>query len=157
VPSLQEIPIEKLRDADLDDDSGILEQLHIATGRRNCDWQLNLGEIRGFQQLISYRLDEFQKSRSLSRLLALHTRRAIAERRYDKAIDTMRMNYRLGTDTGSEQLLVCGLIGIAEAGVANGTLIELIGAPDSPNMYWALTELPNPLVDMRRAARFELG
>jgi hypothetical protein len=49
------------------------------------------------------------------------------------------------------------LIGLAEAGVSNGTMIELVAQPDAPNMYWSLTELPQPLVDLRAAARFEIG
>jgi hypothetical protein len=32
----------------------------------------------------------------------------------------------------------------------------LMAAPNSPNLYWALTELPDPPVDMREAIRMEL-
>jgi hypothetical protein len=69
----------------------------------------------------------------------------------------MRTSYRLGVDVSRLPLLVCGLVGAAHAGMAGGTLTELIAAPDSPNMYWALAELPQPLIDLRSAARFELG
>jgi hypothetical protein len=89
-------------------------------------------------------------------MLALKTRLAISERRYGDAVDTIRMNYRLGRDVARPPFLVCGLIGIAIDGITNGTLIELIAAPDSPNLYWSLTELPQPLIDTREAARFEL-
>ncbi|MCH8840132.1 MAG: hypothetical protein IH831_05545, partial [Planctomycetes bacterium] len=34
---------------------------------------------------------------------------------------------------------------------------DLIAAPDSPNMYWALSELPRPLIDMREAIRLEMS
>ena len=40
--------------------------------------------------------------------------------------------------------------------MTNGTLIELIANHDSPNMYWALSELPQPLIDMRPAMQFEM-
>jgi hypothetical protein len=62
----------------------------------------------------------------------------------------------LGQDVAKPPFLVCGLIGIAIDGVANGTLLELIASKDSPNMYWALTELPQPAIDLRPAARFEM-
>jgi hypothetical protein len=52
--------------------------------------------------------------------------------------------------------LVCGLIGIAIDQISNSALIDLVGSPDSPNMYWALTALPQPLVDLQPAARFEM-
>jgi hypothetical protein len=68
----------------------------------------------------------------------------------------MRMNYRLGRDAAKPPLLVCGLVGIAIESMANGTILELIASPNSPNLYWSLTELPEPLVDLRPAARFEI-
>jgi hypothetical protein len=89
-------------------------------------------------------------------MLLLRTRLAVAERRYDDAIATMRMNYRLGQDAAKPPLLVCGLIGIAIESMTNGTLLELIASADSPNLYWSLTQLPDPLVDLRSAARFEM-
>jgi hypothetical protein len=67
------------------------------------------------------------------------------------------MNYRLARNIGQEPIVVCGLVGLAEAGVASGNVIDLIAAPDSPNLYWALSELPRPLVDMREAIRLEMS
>lgn len=153
-PALDLLPLDKVRGAVLSDDSEILVQIRTATSRRDCDWQLGIDEMRGIE-MISYLLGEFQESRTLTRLLALRTRLAIAEHRYDDAIDNMRMNYRLGVDTARVPFLVCGIIGAAQASATNATLTELIAAPDSPNMYWALTQLPQPLVDLQPAARFE--
>src|SRR6185436_8803099 len=83
-------------------------------------------------------------------------RLAIAERRYDDAIDSLRMTYRLGRDS-AQPFLVCGLIGIAIDGMASRTLVEMIANPGSPNMYWALGELPDPPIDLRPTVRFEMG
>jgi hypothetical protein len=126
-----------------------------ASHRRDCDFDLGLSEIQGLD-LIYLSLEEFQRSRDICRMLALRTRLEIAEKQYDDAIGTMRMNYRLATNFGSLPFIVSGLIGIAEAGVANGTALELIAQPGSPNLYWAFSELPAPLISMRSAARFEL-
>jgi hypothetical protein len=153
---LPKLPLEKVRDAVEMSTGGMVgEQLKLATARRDCVWDFGLEEIRG-PELIALPLEEFQKSRQLSRMLNLRTRLAIAERRYDDAIDAMRMNYRLARDFGSAPFIISGLIGIAEASMTGGTMIELIAAPDSPNMYWALAELPQPFVDLRPAARFEM-
>lgn len=153
---LGELPLDKVRKAE-SQLSWIIDQ-HIvqATSLRNCDWQLNVESLRG-PDTISFLLPEFQESRQLGRLLLLRTRLQIAERRYQDAIDTMRMNYRLAVDTANVPLFVCGLVGIAEAELANGALRELIAQPDSPNMYWALAELPQPLVELGPAMRFEMG
>jgi hypothetical protein len=132
----------------------IWDQLIEATHRRDCDFELGLSELRGMD-LIYMSLEEFQRSREISRMLALRTRLAMAEKRYDDAIATMRVNYRMAANFGSLPFIVSGLIGIAEANVSNGTALELIAQPGSPNLYWALSELPNPLINMQSAARFE--
>jgi hypothetical protein len=66
------------------------------------------------------------------------------------------MTYRMGQHVASDPVLVCGLVGIAVANLANNELIELMATPDSPNMYWALAEMERPLVDLRPAVRYEL-
>jgi hypothetical protein len=152
---VDQLPLAKVRDA-LNIASGdTWNELVEATHRRHCDFELGLPEIRGIQ-LVYTRLEEFQRSRELTRILQLRARLAIAERRYDDAVETMRISYRLARDFGSVPFIVSGLIGIAEASVTNGTVVELIAAPQSPNLYWALSELPDPLISMRDAARFEL-
>jgi hypothetical protein len=154
--SLGNLPLEKVREAvELSTGGPIGQQLDFATTRRRCDWEIGLDETRG-PDLISIPLGEFQESRQLSRMLNLRARLAIAERRYADAIDSMRTNYRLATDFASAPFIVSGLIGIAEASLTNGTVTELIAAPGSPNLYWALAELPQPLVNLRPAARFEM-
>ncbi len=152
---IADLPLDNVREASQMFDWVVDGYLADATMRRDCDWELGVEEIRG-PDVISFLLPEFQNSREIARMLSLRTRLAITERRYDDAIDSMRMNYRLGRDVAKPPFLVCGLIGIAIQGITNGTLVELIAAPDSPNLYWALSELPQPLIDMREAARFEL-
>ena len=106
--------------------------------------------------MIAFQLPEFQESRELCRMLVVRTRLAIAEQRYDDAAETMKIDYRLARDVAKVPFLVNGLIGIAEASMANGTIVDSIGQPNSPNLYWAIAELPDPLVDLRPAARFEM-
>jgi hypothetical protein len=153
---LDKLPLTKVRDAvESTIGGGVEDQLKEASQRRDCDFELGISEVRGVE-LIYILLEEFQRSREISRMLALRTRLEIAEHRYDDAISTMRMNYRLAHDFGSLPFIVSGLIGIAEAGITNGTALELIAQPGSPNLYWAFSELPDPLINMRNAIRFEM-
>lgn len=152
---IAELPLVKLRAAALEPQGWLYSQLREACSRRECDWGLGVEEIRGVE-LIAFLLEEFQQSRELARMLLLQTRLDIAESRFEAAIDSLRTMYRLAIDVARVPFLVNGLIAIAEANMANGAMIELIAAPESPNMYWALSELPSPLVDLRRAARFEM-
>lgn len=152
---IRALPLEKVRKAVDMTDGPFHDHLRRAVQLRECDWELGFEELRGVD-VIAALLPEFQESRQLGRLLSLQTRLATAERRYDDAIEAMRINYRLGRDVAKEPILVCGLVGIAIEQITNGTVTELIAAPDSPNLYWALTELPQPLIDLRSSARFEI-
>ncbi|HEX4607776.1 MAG TPA: hypothetical protein VH092_06180, partial [Urbifossiella sp.] len=51
--------------------------------------------------------------------------------------------------------LIHQLVGIALAGQAAGVVADLAERPDAPNLYWALTTLPRPLIDLRGAAEWE--
>ena len=151
-----EAPIEKHRQASAMFDDYIKQHIARASKRRDCDWGLGLEELKG-PMVIGLRLNGLQETRSISRAIALQTRLAIRESRFDDAFDLMRMNYRLGQNVGRVKLLIGSLIGIAEVGIANGNMVDFIAAPDSPNMYWALSELPRPLIDVRGAMRLECG
>ena len=152
---LSKLPLDKVRVANEKLDFIVRGQLKVANNRRNCDWELGIDQIRGVD-IISFLLPEFQECRQLARVLVLRARMAVAERRYDDAIESIRMTYRLGRDA-AQPFLVCGLIGIAIDGMADRALVELIANPGSPNMYWALGELPEPPIDLRSTVRFEMG
>ncbi len=152
---IAQLPLDQVRKASQMFDSIYDSHLKPAFKRRSCDWELDLQDWRGIE-LISVRLEEFQRSREIARMISLRTRLAIAERRYADAVELMGQNYRLGRDVAKGPLIVCGLIGIAINNMTNRTLLELIANPDSPNMYWALGELPQPPIDLRPAIRFEM-
>jgi hypothetical protein len=153
---LANLPLEELRDADRWSLQGhIQDQLNEATLRSHCDWELGVERLRGLEA-ISFALDEFQSSRNLCRMLVIRARLYVAEHQYADAIGTIRQGYRLARDFSNAPFLVCGLIGIAEAQTTNMVVRDLIASPGSPNLYWALTELPRPLIDMQRAARIEM-
>jgi hypothetical protein len=152
---IAKLPLDKVRAASQMFDSVYDSNLKPAFQRSGCDWQLNVEELRG-PEIISIHLSEFQDSREIGRMLALRTRLAIAEHRYGDAVELMRQNYRLGRDVAEVPFLVCGLIGIAIENITNRTLVEFIANPDSPNLYWAIGELPQPPIDIRPAVRFEI-
>jgi hypothetical protein len=154
--SLSELPQAKVREAIGYFDEITNQFIRPGTLCRDCDWALAFEDVRGLD-VISFLLPEFQATRDLSRILSLRTRLFIAEGRYDEALDHLRMNYRLAQHTAIPPILVCGLIGIAEAGVANSNVLDLIGAPGSPNLYWALTEMPEPFISLREALRLEMS
>ncbi|HMO86140.1 MAG TPA: hypothetical protein PKC18_14590, partial [Lacipirellulaceae bacterium] len=151
---LQDLPLDKVREAAAAWDS-VVAELREASQRRDCEWDWQLEKIRG-PELFAFVLTEIQESRELTRALMLRVRLALAEGRYDDALAALRINYKMARDVAAEPLLICGLVGIAEAGIGNAAVVEWIGGPNSPNLYWALAELPRPLIDLREAVQFEM-
>jgi hypothetical protein len=156
VRPLRDLPIEKVRAAAGGFDVIVEQCIARATVRQTCDWGRNIEELEGLD-VIGLLLPDIQEMRQISRMLMLRTRLAIADGDYDRAIEHLRMNYRLGYNVGSDPILVCGLVGIAIAGVGNHEMPELIAAKNSPNMYWALAEMQRPFIDLYPATRYELG
>ncbi len=151
---LEELPLEQMREAAAAFDTIVEQFVRRGTQRRDCDFGFDLAEMRGYDAF-AFLLPATQEMRSLCRAVALQTRLAIAEGRHDDAIDLMRMNYRLGQHVATGETLVNGLVGIAIHNVTTSNAIDLVAATDSPNLYWALGELPP--IDLRRATRFEMS
>ena len=148
--------LEKLREVAGYFDAYVENHIRRATLCRDCDWGLAEEELRG-PESIGFLLPSVQQTRMISRALALRTRLAIAEGRFDDAIDHLRMNYQLGRNVSKMRFLVCSLVGVAEAGIANQGMIDFIAADNAPNMFWALAELPRPIIDIREAIRLEMS
>ena len=152
---LAELPQEEVA-AYLARHASVLEQLEKATSREDCHWDLRLDQLRG-TEIVSFLLPDFQNMRELARLVAYKARYEISQRNYDDAIATLRMGYQMAHDAGEPPLLIGSLIGIAISAQMNAVALDLIDADDSPNIYWALKQLPHPLVDIRPALQFELA
>jgi hypothetical protein len=146
------VPIEKLRELA----RGEHLDLRRAATRPHCDWSWRLGDIVG-PEARSFLISEAQNIRELSRQLIAHVRVLIFDRRYAEAIELLRINSKMGRDFANEPLLICGLVGLAIEGVGDRMMINFIAAPKSPNLYWALSELPDPVIDLRPAVRFEMS
>lgn len=150
----ESIPLDKLRKASAYFDDYIRQNIERASLRRDCDWGFGLEDLEG-SLVFNLPVSVLQDTRSISRVLQLQAKLAILESRFDDAIHLMKMNYRLAENVGRVKLLVGSLISFAEVGITNGNMVELMAAPDSPNMYWALTELPRDFADLRGAFRVD--
>lgn len=152
---LSKLPMDKFREATTSFGSEVAQV--VRGGRcRDVDWGIAFEDVKG-SDVIYFLLPEVQAMRNVSRVIALRTRLAIVDKSYAKAIDLLRTNYRLGRDVAQQPILVSGLVGVAICQITNDNLLDLIAAPDSPNMYWAVSELPDPMVSFRDALRLELA
>lgn len=127
--------------------SGKLKQLTFGTRRKTCDWNYTLPEQR--LNAVEILLPDAQSMRQWGRLLTIKARAEIADRRYDDAVRTIETGLAFGRHVGGAPFVINGLIGIAIARGMLDRVDELIAQPGAPNLYWALTSLPRPLIGLR--------
>src|SRR5262249_33684781 len=118
-----------------------------------CDWNYTLPEQK--EEVIEVLMPDLQDMRDWARLLSLKARVEIAERKYDDAVATIETGVSFSRHIGAGPFMINALVGVAAAQVMLGCAQELISMPDAPNLYWALTALPRPLVSLRMAQENE--
>ncbi len=127
--------------------------LRIGAWRAECDWGYPLAEQR--REAIFILLPDCESMRQMARLLQLKARVEIAEHAYDQAIDTIETGIAMGRHVSSAPFIINGVAGLGMCLVMLDRVEELISQPDAPNLYWALTALPRPLVSLRHALETE--
>jgi hypothetical protein len=117
-----------------------------------CDWGL---AERLRKSGIGALLPEIQPMRVAARLLATRARVEIAEGHFDRAARTIRTGVALARHVGDSETLISFLVGNAVAGVMAAQIDLFVQQPKAPNLYWPLTDLPRPLIDMRKGMEGE--
>jgi hypothetical protein len=129
-----------------------LAQADFAARLDTPDWQILLKLKRdGYYTL----LPDLQQMRVLASALKVRLRGDIADRRFDDAIVTAQTMFALARHLGEHPTLIGNLVAIAVASITGDPLEEMIGQSGSPNLFWALTDLPHPLIDPRKGAHGE--
>jgi hypothetical protein len=96
-------------------------------------------------------LPDVQQLRRLADALQVRFRGEVAGRHFEDALITAKTMFALARHLGKHPTLIGNLVGMSVASSATGTLEEMVQQPGCPNLYWALTELPDPFFDLRRA------
>jgi hypothetical protein len=115
------------------------------------DFQI-LGDIRKHGAFTL--LPEIQKLRELAAALKVRLRGEIAEKKFDEAVGTVKTLFKLGHQLGEHPTLIGNLVGLAIVSLTTSCLEEMI-QEGGPNLYWALVNLPEPLVSLRTGAQAE--
>ena len=149
-----EIPIDDLQKVSSSFDFYVDNYIRRATRCRYADWTLALEDMSGLE-MYSLLLPGVQQSREIAVILSLRNRLAIIEGRHEDSIEHIKMIYKLGESVNENGFIVANLAAAREVSMANECMIDLIASPNSPNMYWALAELPRPILSFRKAMRLE--
>jgi len=139
---LKELPAQELKEYG----GSVLSQVDRAARLDNPDWQI-LQKMRndGFYLL----LPDLQELRGLGRALKVRFRAEVALGRFDDAIRTAKTMFAMAHHLGEHPTLIGNLVGMAIMATAIEPLEEMLEQPGCPNLYWALTNLPCPLVSFK--------
>src|SRR4051794_33348206 len=127
-----------------------LEQADWAARLEPLDWQA-LEQVRdGGLEVLPSELGPLQV---LALTLNVRFRAEVAGKHFADALRTAQTMFMLGRHLGEHPARPANLVGLWAAHLALGTLTEMVQRPGCPNLYWALTDLPTPLVDLRRGVQ----
>jgi hypothetical protein len=114
------------------------------------DWQV-LDRLR--DEGTDLPLPELEPLRILGIALQTRFRIEVAERRYPDAVRSAKTMFAFARHLGEHPTTAANKLGLDVAQLALETLEEMIQQPDAPNLYWALTDLPVPLVGLRKGVQ----
>jgi hypothetical protein len=118
------------------------------------DWQTLERIQNGGMERLSDEVGPFQ---DLAAALQVRLRAEVAGRHFDAALGTAKTLFALARHLGEHPTEVANLVGLWVAHLGLGTLEEMVQEPGCPNLYWALTDLPCPLVDLRKGVQGDLA
>jgi hypothetical protein len=127
-----------------------LQMLDLAARHKTCEWNLPVEE-----QGISMLLPPLSDWRSAAKILSIRMRLEVHEGRLEDAIRTARTILGMARHEAGGPTLIQGLVGVAIASMAMESLQEVLAAQNSPNLYWALSALPRPVIDMQMGLQGE--
>ncbi|HEY7330808.1 MAG TPA: hypothetical protein VH592_24415 [Gemmataceae bacterium] len=129
-----------------------LKQADWAARLNAVDWQV-LEHVQ--TDGLDMRQPELGPLRVLATALKVRFRMEVAGQYFDDAIVTAKTMFALARHLGEHPTRAANQLGLYVANLALDVLEEMVQQPNSPNLYWAWTELPTPLVDLRKGFQGE--
>ena len=123
-----------------------LREVEDGARHEYADWELT-DKLR--KMGIGTLLPDIQEARQFASLLSLRVRLAMAEGRHNDAVRDLQTLFALARHVAHAPTLINALVGIAISNVAAAAVDDLIQQPGMPNLYWSLTDLPQPFIDLR--------
>jgi hypothetical protein len=143
---LKELPLDNLRGY-----GGIaLRQADAAARLEMPDWQV-LRKLK--KEGIYLLVPDIQQLRRLAWALKVRFRIEVAGKRFLHANTTAKTMFALARHLAEHPTMIGDLVGIGTAQWALEPLEEMIEQPGCPNLFWALTDLPRPFIDLRKGVQ----
>jgi hypothetical protein len=123
-----------------------LRQADWAARLNTVDWQV-LSRIQTEGAELSQ--PELGPLHILATALQARFRTELAAKRYDDAVRTVKTLFGFARHLGESPTEAANRLGLTIADLTVDALEEMLQQPDCPNLYWALTDLRCPLVEIR--------
>jgi len=157
IDDLEDLNLEDLRKKDkeaqdvLDQFSTSLEYVDLGARREEAQWDAGLRDL-GARAMVSYLND----MRLLQNVLCVQYRLQLSRGDFNGAERSLQSAMAMSRQLSDHPLLVQGLVqcGFVELVMQRG-IAEWVSQPGAPNLYWALTALPTPIVQRRPVADWE--
>jgi hypothetical protein len=140
---LSELPGEQLRKYG----GGALTQCDYGARLDALDWQM-IDRVHG--EGADLRMTELGPFRILGTALQVRMRGCVAVRAYDEVAGSAKTMFTFARHLGECPVGAANRLGLEVANLCLDSLEEMWQQPDCPNLYWAYTDLPSPLVDLRK-------
>ncbi len=130
----------------------VLHDVETAARCETCDWELTAALC---EKGVGVRLDGVQALRGFTAEFGVRARLALAEGRIEDALRDVQTMFAMARHANSGPTLICALVAAALTNSACDVLQEVIQEPNAPNLYWSLTDLPAPFIDLKSAFQGE--
>jgi hypothetical protein len=147
---VEKIPLDEAR-AFIQKYHYLLRQLEVGARRKTAEWNYTLDE----PDPIGLLLPDAQSMRNYEPMILLQARVALAQGDFAAGAHHLETGFAFARHVADGPTLIHKLIGFALAMQFVGGVGDFIDRPDAPNLYWALTALPRPLIDIRGPMEWE--
>ena len=127
--------------------TGVFKELDVAARCESCDWQMH---IRLKDEGVGLVLPDMHGFRQMSQMLAIKARMELQDGQSEPALRTLQTGFAFGRHVGDCPIVINALVGMAMSQTMLGVVEDFVQRPGAPNLYWALRDLPEPFIDLRR-------
>lgn len=131
--------------------SNFFRQMDLGARRKSAEWNYTLDQ----GTVVDLLLPDLQAMRYYVPIQVLRTRLQLSDGDFAGAADSLTTGFAFSRQVAEAPTLISGLVGIACANQFADCVADFIERPGAPNLYWALTALPRPLIDLRKQMEYE--
>ena len=126
-------------------------QFELGARRKTADWNYTVDQ----GSVIDILLPDAQSMRGYTPMMVLKARVELAEGKFTAAAHSLETGFAFSQHVGNGPFLINRLVGLACANQFTDAALDFVAVPDAPNLYWPLSALPRPLIDLRDSFELE--